>query len=70
MLDSKQMCFTLDTNCIIDVEENRPNAPFVRELVSLHGTNGINVAVSTTWASERQRMGRYAVKFSEFQASR
>jgi hypothetical protein len=70
MLDSKQMRFTLDTNRIIDVEENRPNAPFVRELVSLHGTNRINVAVSAIWASERQRMGGYAEKISEFQASR
>jgi hypothetical protein len=60
--------FTLDTNCIIDVEEGRPSAPFVRELVGLHGKNGINVAVSAIGASERQRTGGYAQSFSEFQA--
>jgi hypothetical protein len=52
----------------LDVEENRPNAPFVRELVSLHGTNGINVAVSAIEAPEHRPMGGYAEKFSEFQA--
>ena len=62
------MRFTLDMNCIIDVEEARPNAPFVRELVGLHGINGINVAVSAIGASERQRAGGYAKYFSEFQA--
>lgn len=62
------MRFTLDTNCLIDVEDERPSAPFVRELVSLHGQNGINVAVSAIGASERQRAGGYAQNFSEFQA--
>lgn len=59
--------FTLDTNCLIDVEEGRPSAPFVRDLVSLHGQNGINVAISAIGASERQRAGGYAQNFSEFQ---
>jgi hypothetical protein len=58
--------FTLDTNCLIDVEERRPDAPFIRELVARHG-NGINVAVSAIGASERQRNKRYAENFSEFQ---
>lgn len=58
----------MDTNCIIDVEDERPNAPLVRELVGLHGLNGINVAVSAIGASERQRAGGYAKDFSEFRA--
>ena len=62
------MRFTIDTNCLIDVEDGRPSAPFVRELVSLHGQNGINVATSAIGASERQRAGGYAENFSEFQA--
>ena len=45
----------------IDVEEGRPSAPFVRELVSLHEQNGINVVVSAIGASERQRAGGYVV---------
>lgn len=57
--------FTLDTNSLIDIEEGRPNAPFIREIVSRHG-KGINVAVSAIGASECQRNGRYAQNFSEF----
>lgn len=58
--------FTLDTNCLIDVEEARVDAPYIRELVSRQG-NGITVAVSAIGASERQRNGGYAQSFSEFQ---
>jgi hypothetical protein len=62
------MRFTLDTNCLIDVEEERPDASFIRGLVSLHGQNRINVSISSIGASERQRTGGYAENFSEFQA--
>ena len=62
------MRFTLDTNCIVDVEDERPNAPFVRELVGLHAVNGTNVAVSSIGASERQRTGGYAKNSAEFKA--
>jgi hypothetical protein len=58
--------FTLDTNCIIDVEDERPDASFVRELAALHGS-GVNIAVSCIGASERRRDGGYAKTFSEFQ---
>lgn len=58
--------FTLDTNCLIDVEEARADGPYIRELVSRLG-NGITVAVSAIGASERQRNGGYARSFSEFQ---
>jgi hypothetical protein len=61
------MRFTLDTNCIIDVEENRPSAQYVIDLVNLHGQNGITVAVSAIGASERQRVGGYSQSFSDFQ---
>lgn len=65
MIDSVTR-FTLDTNCLIDVEDGRPGGPFIRELVDRHG-KGINVAVSAIGASERQRNKRYAQNFSEFQ---
>ncbi|HSR52745.1 MAG TPA: hypothetical protein VLV83_18130 [Acidobacteriota bacterium] len=28
-------CFTLDSNCIIDLEEERPNAKYLMELIEL-----------------------------------
>jgi|SRR6185295_10140099 len=62
------MRFTLDTNCLIDVEDGRPNASFIRDLVSRSGKNGITVAISSIAASERLRVGGYAQNFSEFQA--
>ena len=61
------MRFTLDMNCIIDVEDRRPNAQFVRELVQLHGFKGKNIAISSIGASERQRAGGYADTFVDFQ---
>ncbi len=61
-----KMRFTLDMNCIIDVETNNEISPFVLELVSLHGKNGINVAISKINASERQKERNYANNFSIF----
>jgi hypothetical protein len=58
--------FTMDTNCIIDVEDARPNGQFVRPLVEMNGSNGVKVAVSAIGASERQRTGGYAKNCSEF----
>ena len=57
----------MDTNCVIDVEDDRPNAVFVRELVALHGKDSINIAVSAIGASERQRSGKQAKSFTQFQ---
>lgn len=59
--------FTLDTNCVIDVEEGRTNAPLVRQLVKLHRNRSIVVSVSAIGASEKQRIGGYAQTFAEFQ---
>jgi len=61
------MRLTLDTNCIIDVEENRPNTPYVKALAVLHQTGRIIVGVPAIGASERQREGGYAKSFSEFE---
>jgi hypothetical protein len=63
-----KMRFTLDTNCIIDVEDQRPNGPFIQDLVKLHGVGDTNVAVSAIGASERLRAGGYAQTFDEFRA--
>jgi hypothetical protein len=63
-----RMRFTLDTNCLIDVEDGRPSALFIRYLVARNGKNGIKVAISSVGASERQSAGGYAQNFSEFQA--
>jgi hypothetical protein len=59
--------FTLDTNCVIDVEEGRPNAAHIRMLVEQQRRGVIELAIPAIGASEKQRSGGYAATFSEFQ---
>src|ERR1044072_9239262 len=59
--------FTLDTNGVIDVEEDRPNASHIRALVELSRRNAIELAIPAIGASEKQRGGSYAANFTEFQ---
>jgi hypothetical protein len=61
------MKVTLDTNCVIDLEENRPAAPFVKRLIELHNNRSINLRVVAISASERKPNGIYASNFAEFQ---
>jgi hypothetical protein len=58
--------FTLDTNCIIDVAENRPAAGAVRALADAHAAGRADVAVIAMSASERQRGGHYIQDFTDF----
>jgi len=46
------MRLTLDHNCLIDLEENRPSAPALRELIELHRAARIQVFVGSISASE------------------
>lgn len=49
--------FTLDMNCLIDVEEDRPSARFVRALLESATAGEADVAMVAASASERQRSG-------------
>lgn len=49
--------FTLDTNCIIDLEENRPSAEYVRVIVEAWKNGRIALAVVAVSASENQKFG-------------
>jgi hypothetical protein len=60
--------FTLDTNCIIALENAEPAAAAIRLLVNAHGRDGVDVAIGAISASERQRGGGMVQNFSEFQA--
>ena len=59
--------FTLDTNCIIDLEENRPNAEHVRKLVQAWKNGQIELAVVAVSASENQESGTAHRDFSAFE---
>ena len=60
--------FTLDTNCLIDLEEGRKGAAEVRKLVEAHRRGIANVAVATVTASERQKDGGFLETYEDFQA--
>lgn len=59
--------FTLDTNCIIDLEENRPNAVYVNEIVRAWRDGRIELAVVAIGASENQQNGQINRNFSSFE---
>lgn len=59
--------FTLDRNCLIDIERNRPAATAVRMLADAHAAGTADVAVIAMAASENQRNGQLLRAFADFQ---
>ena len=59
---------TIDTNCLIDLEEKRSAANAVRALHKMHQQGAIRLRVVAVSASERRPDGEYAKNFNEFQA--
>lgn len=60
--------FTLDTNCLIEVDENRPGARFVERLVNSAKYEIADVAMVASSASERQKSGAYLTSFTIFRS--
>lgn len=58
----------LDTNCIIDLEEDRPNAVYIRALIGAWKSGQIELAVIAVSASENQTSGAASRDFSVFDA--
>jgi hypothetical protein len=59
--------FTLDTNCIIAVDEGRPEAASIRRLAKAHARSEADVAIVAIMASEKQRHGGWLENFVNFQ---
>jgi hypothetical protein len=59
--------FTLDTNCIIDLEEDRPDGIFVQEIVQAWKDGRIELAVVAVSASENQKSGTINRNYVEFE---
>lgn len=53
------MKLTLDWNCIIEVEEGRPQAGYVRELIEFHELGRFEVALLAASASENTKSKRF-----------
>lgn len=58
--------FTLDTNCIIDVAENRADAAGIKVLAQAHANAKADVAIVAVSASERQQGDRYLDSYNDF----
>jgi hypothetical protein len=58
--------FSLDTNCVIAVEECREEASAIRRLSDAHAAGNADVAVIAMSASENQKPGHTVKNFSEF----
>ena len=59
--------FTLDTNCLLAIEEDCPQAVGVRALAARHTTGSAIVSVAGTTAAERQKDGTFLPNFSLLQ---
>lgn len=57
---------TLDTNCILAVDEKRPEGAFVLQLAELHKREVVSVALVAISASERQKPLRSITNFNQF----
>lgn len=57
---------TLDMNCIIDLEEDRAAAPYIRELILMQEDGRISLRIPAISASERRPDDKYARSFVEF----
>lgn len=57
---------TLDTNCIYAIQENREEAIYIRELLSLYREGKISLQIVAIAASEKKMDGTYPKNFEEF----
>lgn len=62
--------FTLDTNCIIDVAEDRPAAVSVKRLLQAAQDGQADLALVASSASERQEGGGFLKNFAVFEERR
>lgn len=60
------LSFTLDTNCIIAVDEDRQEAKAICKLADAHANGRADVAVIAIMASEKQRSGAALESFEIF----
>ena len=58
---------TLDTNCIIDLEEQRPDSKYLVEIIDAWRNGKVNLAVVAVSASENQPGGQVNETYKQFQ---
>ena len=60
--------YTLDTTNLLDLDENRPRAPFVRALIDAHSAGTADLAIVAMSASENQQ-GSLLTNYADFERS-
>jgi hypothetical protein len=65
-LECKMWTFTLDSNCIISIDEGGQDAALLRRLTGAHAAGKAQVAVVAIAAAEKQRTGSYLDNFDAF----
>lgn len=60
------MTVTLDTNCVVDLEQRNEHHEALRRLAAKHEAGHLDLQVSGIIASERLRVGGYANSFALF----
>lgn len=60
------MQYTMDTNCIIDLEEDRVDAVHLKKMLDAHRKKQIELSVVAISASENQKGGKPSKTFDEF----
>lgn len=58
--------FTFDTNCLIDLDENRDAARYIWQLIELHRKKELAVAFVSVSASERQKGDYFLPSYTDF----
>ena len=58
--------FTFDTNCIIDIDLNRPPAYSIKEILAAHRSGNAHAAFVAVSASERQQGDYYLTSYDQF----
>lgn len=62
-----KLVVTIDTNCLIALEEKRPEAEAIHQLITAHRKNQITLQIVAIAASENRPNGTDNPRFSEFQ---
>jgi hypothetical protein len=65
-VECEMWTFTLDSNCIISVDEGGQDIAFVRRLADAHAVGKAHVAVVALSAAEKKRTGSYLDDFDAF----
>jgi hypothetical protein len=66
-LSEQVLTFTLDTNCLVAVDELRPEKSAIDQLIAAHNENRAEVGIVAISASERQKGGGLLENFCLFQ---